>query len=154
MVEEPSDYTRWIRYPLKEKPVKMMNRLLPPSEEATEDEAREFFKLACTLAKDERIRSIEANVLAREKSRERVTLKDKLFEHLDNLNYGIPPNEEELLENNHPSHQTIWEQILNFYMTQGKPICFRTLNGYTTLYQLHAGAITPSQAYVISQNNN
>ncbi len=157
MVEEPNDFLRWIRYPLKEHPIRCLCHIsttFPGYDKSPETLSayNDILETAILLATEERKQAVEANIVHREKSREKQTLKDKLFKHLDDLNYGAIKDEKQASE--HPSHQTIWEQIVHFYMELGKPICFRTLNGYTLLYQLHTGAITPSQAYVMSQKNS
>lgn len=139
IVEEPKDLERWLRYPLKEHPILPMCRL-DPAESHLPDKYDSIEKLT-VLAQDERKRSVEANVIAREKSRDRVTLKDKLFIYLD-----------ENLDENQKQHQDIWIEVLNFYELQGKAICFQTVSGYTILYQLKCGYITKEQAYQMRQN--
>ncbi len=122
-VEEPSDYDRWLRYPLKEKEVVEFCKYDSP----------EWALLQQVHAVEERKRSIELNIIKREKLADKVTFKDKLFVYLE--------------EKDPKSHQDIWISILNYYKEGGKAVCFKTVNGYTILYQLCKGYITPVQAY-------
>ena len=126
LVEEPKDFERWIRYPLKEKPVRAFCKNVPDLEQKAID------------AKHERQTTVENNILKREKAIDKQSFKDKLFLHLENLD----------LKN----HQDIWIAILNYYSDQGKSVCFKTINGYTILYQLHLKLITPIQAYIMRNN--
>ncbi len=135
LVEEPKDYRRWIRYPLKE------GSYLPQSLcTFTGDFRDELIK----EAQIERKRGIELNILKREKLADKSSFRDKLFDHLDD---SLITDASPL-----PSHQTIWISILEFYQSQGKAICFKTVTGYTIGYQLHIKAITPLQCYVMRQN--
>ena len=127
LVEEPKDYDRWIRYPLKEAPVPALTSI-----------SGERLKQLHLLAYEERKRSVEINVMKREKAVDKISLKDKLFKHLS----GLDPQ----------GHQDIWLAILNYYTQEGKAINFQTINGYTILYQLHIKEITPLQAYVMRSN--
>lgn len=126
LVEEPKDYTRWIRYPLKEKPVRAFCANVPNLEQLIID------------SHNERKHSVELNVIKREKAIDKQSLKDKLFSHLAELD----------LKN----HQQIWEAILNYYISNGKAVCFNTINGYTILYQLHIKLLTPTQCYIMRKN--
>lgn len=87
-----NDEMRFWRYPLKERPIPALCHL-PDDHEPTLEELT-------LLARDERQRSIEANIIARDKAISRVTFKDKLFESL-NLTFNpdsllptppLPPN--------------------------------------------------------------
>ncbi len=134
LVEEPKDYRRWIRYPLKEQPTSINCSF-----------KSDFLDELQKEAEIERKRGIELNILKREKLADKSSFRDKLFDHLDDL--LIIDASGSL-----PSHQTIWISILEFYQSQGKAICFKTVTGYTIGYQLHIKAITPIQCYVMRQN--
>ena len=134
LVEEPEDYNRFYRYPFKfgmesESCFQIFNETI------SHDQVR--------LAVEENKQRIDANIIHREKSREKQTFKDKLFLHLDKM-------EEETLRD----HEQIWIDILEFYRSQDKPINFQTIDGYTILYQLHIGTLTPSQAYMMRSKMN
>ncbi len=139
LVEEPSDFDRWFRYPLKENPLPELMTLLPSTEE-------EFTEMIL-LAREERKRSIEINILKREKAIDKQSFKDKLFKHLDET---FPIGED--MTKRFCSHQEIWTAILSYYSDQGKAVCFKTINGYTILYQLAIGHLTPDQCYVMRSN--
>ena len=140
MVEEPKDFERWIRYPLKETPVLELTGFGRLNKKA-EPWTTKFLQEQMPLAQAERKRSIELNLLKREKLADKTSFRDKLFEHLD-----------EHFAEKAPDHQDIWIAILEFYQSQGKAICFKTVTGYTVGYQLHIKAITPLQCYVMRQN--
>lgn len=135
LVEEPKDYRRWIRYPLKEGSPSSMNCSFSSL----------FLDELQKEAEIERKRGIELNILKREKLADKTSFRDKLFDHLDD---SLITDASGSL----PSHQTIWITILEFYQSQGKAICFKTVSGYTIGYQLHIKAITPTQCYVMRQN--
>ncbi len=139
MVEEPKDYERWLRYPFKEHPVPELSGQVALGAEPvlTQKMIEEF----APIAQAERKRGIELNLIKREKLADKTSFRDKLFEHLD-----------ELFKDKSPDHQDIWISILEFYQSQGKAICFKTVTGYTIGYQLHIKAITPLQCYVMRQN--
>lgn len=144
LVEEPKDYERWIRYPLKETPCLPFCSL--PGHDLSH---------LHVLAKEERKRGVEINILKREKAIDKQSFKDKLFKYLDD--HLIGESVEELMENivydkTLPDHQTIWIKVLDYYQSQGKAVCFQTINGYTILYQLHIKTITPIQAYHMRKN--
>ncbi len=146
LVDEPKDFDRWYRYPFKETPVPelcSLDFLSPLNQEQV------------TIAREERKRSIEINIIKREKAIDKQSFKDKLFKYLDDLFLGEGINE--LMETiTHdkplPDHQEIWVTILKYYTQQGKAVCFKTINGYATLYQLHIGQLTPEQCYVMRSN--
>lgn len=147
LVEEPKDFSRWMRYPLKETPTVELCDLYP--------EEKHLLENSHNLAHEERKRSIEINILKREKTIDKQSFKDKLFKYLDDLFLGEGISE--LMETiTHdkplPDHQQIWVTILKYYTQQGKAVCFKTINGYTILYQLHIGQLTPEQCYVMRSN--
>lgn len=135
LVEEPQDFDRWIRYPLKEKPLPGLSRISPIALGDTAD----INQLAHD-AQVERKRSIELNIIKREKAIDKQSFRGKLFAHLDTR---TDPWE---------GHQHIWTSILEYYQHQGKAVCFKTISGYTTLYQLHKGLLTVDQCYVMRSN--
>lgn len=140
--EDPEDcdsLERWWRYPLKERPIPAL--CYHPEEG--------FLEKLTLLARDERVRSVSANLLARQKTLDKNSLKDKLFKFLDDKNT-------ESYHNDQPefTHKTIWILILEYYTQEGKAISFQTINGYTILYQLYLKLITPEQAYEMRSNNH
>lgn len=139
LVEHPNDFRRWIRYPLKENPRGQFCKLRIEPSSPNIDILPEL----ALEAKSERKRSIELNILKREKLADKSSFRDKLFEHLD---------DKLLVDATLPSHQAIWIAILEFYHDSGKPVCFKTITGYTVGYQLQIKAITPAQCYVMRSN--
>lgn len=144
LVEHPSDFRRWIRYPLKESPIPGMCYLDTQAHPSDPTYNLTHLELEAT---SERKRSIEINILKREKLADKSSFRDKLFEHLDDKLEVV-----KLLQHPLPSHQDIWVAILSFYHDSGKPVCFKTITGYTVGYQLHIKAITPLQCYVMRSN--
>lgn len=141
LVEEPQDFERWIRYPLKETPVPVLCSIIrdPPYHANPFDGTLNLKELARD-AQVERKRSIEINVIRREKALEKVTFRDKLFKHLD------------VERDTYQNYKSIWIAILKYYESEGKAICFKTINGYTILYQLYIKMITPEQAFDMRNN--
>ena len=84
LVEEPTDFRRWIRYPLKESCIRDLTTA------TDEDELNELI----LEAKSERKRSIELNIIKREKAVDKQSLKDKLFKWLDDgeAHHTMPPS--------------------------------------------------------------
>lgn len=123
LVEEPDDLDRWLRYPLKEKPIYDLchdafysfNKIVP-------HQASPLFQQQQAAARQEQIRSIEINILKRNKTMEKQTFRDKLFKHLDST-LGPAPAAPPYT----PSHQDIWIQILDYYQLQKKANCFKTV---------------------------
>lgn len=135
MVEEPEDFIRWIRYPLKESPVESLSNI-----EASIDFYDTNYETLCHDAHTEQRRSIEINCIKRAKAIDKCSHRDKLFAHLDQFFSAIP-------DDRPASHKNIWTAILSFYMDQGKSVCYQTINGYTILYQLHIKSLSPEEAY-------
>ncbi len=131
MVEEPEDYDRWSRYTLKENPL---------FEFCSQYKTKEHQSLIeqIHLAKLERTDSIAANVLHREKIRNKNALKDTMYKYISEL--PVPPGLP-------PSHQFIWESIFNFYKKEERPINFITISGYTNLWLADNGHLSASCAY-------
>ena len=151
LVEEPKDLDRFLRYPLKENPVLCFctNAWESNTPENTNAYSPEFQQQVVN-AREEQKRSIELNLLKRQKTQEKQSFRDKLFEHLDGLHTALhkdSPSEYPL-----PDHQTIWISILTYYVELGKSVCFKTINGYTILYQLHIHTIDPLQCYQMRSN--
>lgn len=138
LVEEPKDFLRWFRYPLKESPVPELICSFPTSSTLQE---------LSLLAREERKRSIEINIIKREKAIDKQSFRDKLFKYLDEKN-------EESYHADGPefTHKTIWILILNYYTEQGKAVCFKTITGYTVSYMLYLGLMTPDEAYEMRSN--
>ncbi len=157
IVADPSDFARWLRYPLKEKPVKAFCHIDPEENFCTDlPPETPILTHLTALAKDERRRSIEANVLQREKVRDKSTFRDKIFKHLDqtdgsgvkHLHWLAPTGIMQF-----PEEKTIWISILKFYQSEKKAICFKTINGYTIAYQLYLGALSYDQAFDLRFNS-
>lgn len=127
LVDDPQDENRFYRYPFKFGLISRCSTSFP----------NEWLDLQIPIAVDENRRRIEANCLHRDKVMDKQTFRDKLFIWLDK-----PPDGE-----NPKTHASIWIAILLYYQQEGKPINFQTIDGYTTLYQLHIGTLTPIQAY-------
>lgn len=133
LVEEPADHNRFYRYPFKFGFPSSCFLITPDTLDRSQ----------VPIAIEENKQRIDANCLHREKSRDKQTFKDKLFIWLDK-----PPDGE-----NPKTHASIWIAILIYYQQEGKPINFQTIDGYTTLYQLHIGTLTPLQAYAMRLNS-
>ena len=138
IVDEPNDWERWIRYPLKEKPLLPLCHIGISEDYAPEGGIEQLARDAMI----ERKRGVELNVIKREKAMDKQSFKDKLFNFLDSQTW----------EPSDMDHQTIWCVILEFYTQQGKSVCFKTISGYTTLYQLYKGLLTTEQCYVMRSN--
>jgi len=133
MVEEPNDFERWIRYPLKESPIPELTSIDHFSHSNT------LYETLCHDAHTEQLRSIEINCIKRAKAIDKCSHRDKLFAHLDQFFSNFCAK--------HVLHRHIWTSILSYYMDQGKSVCYQTINGYTILYQLHIKTFTPDEAY-------
>lgn len=138
--EEPQDPGRWYRYPLKENPIPELCNYV-----CANDPSNNPCSISCILAKDERLRSIEANIIAREKARNKIQLKDKLFKFLDDSVDPSTPDKN--------IRKVVWTTIVLWYQNEGKPINLSTCDGYTNLYLLHIGHLTREDAFEIHQNN-
>ncbi len=138
LVEEPEDHDRFYRYPFKfgagYDGFANCNLIIGDTLHPTQ----------IKIAVEENKQRIDANCLHREKSREKQTFKDKLFKHLEDMQHKD--------DYSFQNHQCIWISILEYYKEEGKPINMQTIDGYTTLYQLHIGTLTPLQAYVMRTN--
>ncbi len=137
LVDEPQDYERWLRYPLKEGPI------YPSCQVDLEYNLQQM----ATDARNEHKRTIEINVIKREKAIDKQSFKDKLFKYLDAKNEESYHNDEDEF-----THKTIWLLILKYYQEQGKAVCFKTVTGYTVLYMLYLGLLTPEQCYEMRSN--
>jgi len=140
MVEEPQDYDRWFRYPLKENPL--------PSRDGTTDLSgnpgptpQEFASIV-QRARDERRTSIEHNILKREKLRVKDQFKQKMYEYIDDQD----------LQN--PCKEAIWCWIFEYYRKIEKPINFSVIEGYTNLWLADNGQLSAQSAFEIAHNNN
>ncbi len=145
MVEEPNDFDRWFRYPLKENPILDMVR------DGTSDlsgnmgpDPDELDKIV-SLAKSERRTSIEINILRREKQRNKDKFKDNLYTFIkshdqDELN--------PLLTGGYTiDHKRVWKLIYKYYRSQERPINWTTIEGYTNLFLADAGVIDDNDAF-------
>lgn len=137
IVEEPDDYFRWLRYPLKEKRIKELCGV-----ELTEDRWEELEN----LAKQERKDTIEKNILQREKIRNKDNFKLKIYGFINKVYEYV--NKEEITD------KMIWIQIFNFYKTEGRPINFGTIDGYVILYKADHGMLTAEDAFNCAKKKN
>lgn len=124
IVPEPEDYHRWYRYCFKENYIKSLTK--------TDINIDELI----LLAKDERKRSVQANVENREKTITKITLYDRLKTFLEkqNLKKGT-------------TRKKVFCHVLNYYKTEKKALNANTMRGYTDLYMIEKEWITPEMYY-------
>ena len=137
MVEEPKDFDRWFRYPLKEGPDYRLTK-----KEGWSEEDRSSFDELCHLARIERKDAVAANVLRREKLRNKDQFKQKMYDFI----------KEQDLQN--PCKEAIWCWIFEYYRKIEKPINFTTIEGYTNLWLADHGYLAARDAFKISHNND
>ncbi len=134
---DPDDWNRLFRYPLKEKPyfgTKAVPLINVPKDFNLENEMK--------IAQAERIDSQKRNKAYYQKKNCKETMADRIFKYLG----------KELKE---VSHYNVWEKILEFYIKENKPICFKTIDGYTNNWLVRFKWLTPKMAYALnSQNKN
>lgn len=123
--DEPDDLKRWIRYCMKEKYIKSLTRL----DEFTEAEISTLEK----CSQDERSRSIKANLEHEKKQEEKSSMFDRIKIHLSKMDLK--------------TFRSINIEIVKYYVSQGKPICVRTVDGYTNNYMLSSKLITYEEFY-------
>ncbi len=136
MVEEPKDYDKWYRYPLKENSYALLCKI-------TDLSGVELHSRLADLrirAMDERKTSIEHNILRREKLRLKDQFKIKLYEYV-----GNPQNS---------SKRSIWCLIFKYYREIEKPINFSVIEGYTNLWLADHGQLSAESAFDLAHNNN
>ncbi len=121
VLNEPNDYDRWIRYPLKENPVKDLCKV--PN-----------IDNLIMLAKDEKERTKVIHLRAREKTLEKNTLYDRLKEWLVERKVK-------------GTRKQVYCKIDEWYTEQKKGLKFQTLLAYTDLYMREEGLITASQYF-------
>ncbi len=149
MVEEPADYDRWFRYPIKEELPEydasgMAIRQTFFKKEGMEGaELRAHYMQLRQRAVDERRTSIEHNILRREKLRVKDQFKQKMYDF-------IAENAQE----NNKSKEYIWCLIFEYYRKIEKPINFSVIEGYTNLWLADHGQLSPQSAYNLAHNNN
>jgi len=142
MVEEPKDYERWFRYPLKEDSDFVGKTIiLFKKEDLSGVELLDHFHNLRRRALDERKTSIEMNILRREKMRQKDQFKIKLYEFIDQQKG--PKNKEK-----------IWCLIFEYYRKIEKPINFSVIEGYTNLWLADNGQLSAQSAFEIAHNNN
>ncbi len=152
MVEEPQDYDRWLRYPLKEQPIniasvdKEWGMLERPwtffaKEGVGGEELRELYNNLRQRAVDERKTSIEMNILRREKLRVKDQFKQKMYDYID-----------EETKEGETDKRVIWTTIFTYYRKIEKPINFNTIEGYTNLWLADHGVISPDGAFDLAHN--
>ena len=123
-VEEPDDIKRWLRYLMKEKYLGKLTKIPYSNEEIANMEI---------LAKDERSRSAEIHLKKREKSLDKKTMFDKICEKLEKENLG--------------SKRDIFIFIAKYYVEEGKPVNYKTIEGYTYNWMLKKGLISYDEYY-------
>ncbi len=146
MVEEPKDYDRWFRYPLKEGPrYQLISKTSPPfyltMKEGWKDKTP--FDEFCHLAKTERKDAIAANILHREKVRNKDQFKKKLYEFID-----------EECKEGEADKRVIWTTIFQYYRKIEKPINFSVIEGYTNLWLADHGKLSADSAFDLAHFNN
>ena len=147
MVEEPTDFYRWLRYPLKENPVPHLCKNVD-----TECEGNDFKQLAKD-AQNERATSIEINLLRREKLRNKDQFKNQMYDYIksfdqDELN---PLLQQYQYKTN---HMKVWKLIYKFYQLREKPINWTTIEGYTNLFLADSGCISEDTAFNLAHDYN
>lgn len=127
IVPEPSDYSRWFRYCLKENHIPDLTKY---------DGDLEALRL---LAVDERKRSVEANIANREKTIQKITLYDRLKKVLEgkNLKKGT-------------TRKQVFCHVLSYYKTEKKALNANTMRGYADLYMIEKEWITPEMYYELN----
>lgn len=147
MVDEPKDFDRWFRYPLKEGPIYMqISKNMPPfqftKKEGWTKEDKSSFDELCHLARIEKNDAVAANILRREKLRNKDQFKIKLYDFI----------KEKDLQN--PRKEAIWCLIFEYYRKIEKPINFTTVEGYTNLWLADHGYLAAEDAFKIAHNND
>ena len=133
MVEEPTDFHRWLRYPLKENPLfDLCADALPMKDSDFEQLAKE--------AKNERARSIEINILQREKLRNKDKFKNQMYDYI----------KEHLVVNENLDKERIWCHIFDYYRSIEKPINFSVIEGYANLWLADNGYLHAKYAFEIA----
>jgi len=122
--DEPEDIKRWLRYNMKEKYLGKLTKLPYTVEEIKEME---------TLAKDERSRSSTINLKKREKLLNTQTLFDKICKKLEKENFS--------------TKQEIFIFIGKYYLEEGKPVNYTTIEGYTYNWLLRKNLISWEDFY-------
>lgn len=123
--DEPDDEIRWWRYCMKEKVIASLTRL----DSFTITQIEEF-KIC---ARDERKRSIQANLAYEKKQKEKSSMFDRIKKHLSKMDLK--------------TFRSINIEIVKYYVSEGKPICVRTVDGYTNNYMLSSKLITYEEFY-------
>lgn len=129
-VAEPKDYDRWIRYALKETPVKDFCYGI------------DNLELEAQRAKDERAISIQHNLNARLKREQKDQFKRKMYEYIE----ANKPST--------PSFRSIWKILFKFYQEQERPMNWNNLDGYTNLWLADAGLLSADAAFELSHKNH
>ena len=150
MVEEPQDYDRWLRYPLKEENEHVGKTVvLFKKEDLSGVELLDHYHNLRIRAKDERKTSIEMNILRREKLRVKDQFKQKLYAWIEDpeLAGKFPECA------NVSIREGIWIYIFKYYQKIEKPINFSTITGYCNLYMADKGWLKARDAYKLANNN-
>ena len=142
LVEEPQDLDRFLRYPLKQYPILPFctNTWESNTPDNTNAYTEEFHQQVLN-AREEQKRSIELNILKRQKTLEKLTFRDKLFAHLEEHT-----KTESLLTYN-DTHRYWWATIMEYYHDQKRPICISTIDNYTISWLLQIGELNSWSTY-------
>lgn len=124
VIPEPDDYQRWFRYCLKERYIKDLTKT-----------DMDIEKLEM-LAKDERKRAVQSNILNREKTLNKITLYDRLKKSLEDLNLKKGT-----------TRKQVFCHVLSYYRKENKALNPTTMRGYADLYMIEKEWITPSMYY-------
>ena len=128
---EPDDWNRLFRYPLKETPYKQLCNV--PPDFNLENESK--------IAQAERLDSQKRNKAYYQKKHCKETLADRIF------NYLAKELKDEI------TYKNVWKLILQFYLEEKKPICFKTIEGYTINWLVRYEWITKETAYALNAQN-
>lgn len=124
-VDEPNDIKRWLRYNMKERWVPSLSNL----KDFTPDEI-EYME---NLAKDERQRQVLKNKEYHAKQQDKQTLFDKIIKHIEKKDLK--------------TYRDIFIEIVRYYVEDKKPVCPRTVKGYTHNYMLSHQLISYEEFY-------
>lgn len=134
MVEEPADFVRWFRYPLKEGPIRELIKA-DDCDEIQEKGIETIIK----LAENEKADAMEHNIIRREKLRNKDQFKKKMYDFID----------EQLKDTDidHPTHNWIWCEIFHYYKKIEKDINLDKVEGYANLWMADHGYLSAQDAY-------
>ncbi len=142
MVEEPNDFERWFRYPLKEMPEQELCNM-PQADE------NNSFDKQVILAREERKHTIHLNILARQKAMNKDQFKEKMYSFIKSYEETNHSEQDPLLKPDQymNNRKKVWKLIYNFYRSIGKPINWTVIEGYTNLFLADSGVIDEDDAF-------